>query len=76
MSPVANQFANGNMTLTLIDMNGIQKTLSFSLVPRDDSPYGKYSSYLQGILAYPENYPGKVLIQFCYGGISYVYESY
>ena len=76
MSPVANQFANGNMTLTLIDMNGIQKTLSFSLVPRDDSPYGEYSSYLQGILAYPENYPGKVLIQFCYGGISYVYESY
>ena len=76
MSPVANQFANGNMTLTLIDMNGIQKTLSFSLVPRDDSPYGKYSSYLQGILAYPENYPGKVLIQFCYGDISYVYESY
>lgn len=76
MSPVANQFANGNMTLTLIDMNGIQKTLSFSLVPRDDSPYGEYSSYLQGILAYPENYPGKVLLQFCYGGISYVYESY
>lgn len=76
MSPVANQFANGNMTLTLIDMNGIQKTLSFSLVPRDDSPYGEYSSYLQDILAYPENYPGKVLIQFCYSGISYVYESY
>ena len=76
MSPVANQFASGNMTLTLIDMNGIQKTLSFALVPRDDSPYAEYSSYVQDILAYPENHPGKVLIQFCYSGISYVYESY
>lgn len=73
MTPVANQFASGNTTLTLKDINGVSKTLTFSHFR--SVAYGEVitNDTLVYILHSPQNYPNTVCLQFCSNGQNQVY---
>lgn len=73
MTPVANQFASGNTTLTLKDVNGVSKTLTFSHFRSVANGEVITNDTLDDILQSPQNFPATVCIQFCSGGLNQVY---
>lgn len=73
MTPVANQFNSGNTTLTLKDVNGVSKTLTFSHFRSVANGEVVANDTLDDILQSPQNFPATVCVQFCSGGLNQVY---
>jgi len=73
MTPVANQFNSGNTTLTLKDVNGVSKTLTFSHFRSVANGEVVTNDTLYDILQLPQNFPNTVCVQFCSGGLNQVY---
>jgi flagellar biosynthesis GTPase FlhF len=73
MTPVANQFNSGNTTLTLKDVNGVSKTLTFSHFRSVANGEVITNGTLYDILLSPQNFSNTVCIQYCSGGMNQVY---
>lgn len=76
MTPVANQFASGNTTLTLKDVNGVSKTLTFSHFRSVANGEVITNGTLYDILQSPQNFSNTVCIQYCSGGMNQVFISH
>lgn len=76
MTPVANQFHSGITTLTLKDVNGVSKTLTFSHFRSVANGEVDANDTLYDILQSPQNFSNTVCIQYCSGGMIQIFISH